>query len=66
MDSLAWPGVFRPLRHHVPDHSQPMALADNWVYFAHCRCPCWPATESARDLPWCVECWAAVRRYAMV
>jgi hypothetical protein len=62
VDTVGWPGVFRPLRHHVSDGSTRLALDGGWVYFALCRSPCRPPAEFTVDLPWCTVCWAARRR----
>jgi hypothetical protein len=61
MDPVAWPGIFRPLRHHVPDPTYRFFFRGQWVYFASCQAPCWSASNSATELPWCARCWSIER-----
>lgn len=61
-----WPGVFRPLRHHVTDGAQRMALYGEYAHelgldglvvsVAVCGSPCWPPSDHTPELPWCPVC----------
>ncbi len=52
-----WPGVFRPLQHHVPSGARRLLLADgSRVVFAVCGSPCTPPTGAWTGLPWCADC----------
>lgn len=51
-----WPGVFRPLRHYVPDGSRRLLLRGGLVVFAVCGSPCAAPTSEAAALPWCRDC----------
>lgn len=67
-----WPGVFRPLRHHVTEHAarivldgryaRRMGLDGHTAYIAVCGSPCWPPRVPAPDLPWCPVCEHAGRK----
>jgi hypothetical protein len=61
MDPLTWPGVFRPLRHHVPHEGDGFDFFGTWVYFALCRSPCLAPTSSTMELSPCSVCLAATR-----
>lgn len=61
--AAGWPGVFRPLRHYVPDDAYRLRLGDRWVYFAVCDGACWLPGEGASELPLCVKCWSASQRF---
>jgi hypothetical protein len=61
-----WPGVFRPLRHHVTEHASrvvldgryayQLGLAGQETYIAVCGSPCWPPRNPSPELPWCAIC----------
>lgn len=52
-----WPGVFRPLQHHVPSGSRRLLLDNgDLVVFAACGSPCTYPTDATARLPWCPEC----------
>jgi hypothetical protein len=61
-----WPGVFRPLRHRVPEHASSLVLDGRYArrmgvdgliaYIALCGSPCWPPQEPSPNLPWCPVC----------
>ncbi len=60
------PGLFRPLRHEIPDqprwvlldgsNAQFLGLAGLWVAFARCGSPCWPDAQPGQELRWCPLC----------
>jgi len=60
------PGVFRPLRHEVPDdpvrvlldgeHARSLGVAGQCVAFAECGSSYWPHGEPAPNLAWCPIC----------
>ena len=56
---IGWPGVFRPLRHHVPDDARRLWIAGRWFYFAVCGSACWSPSEMSVELPWCPACRSA-------
>lgn len=57
LKSGGWPGVFRPLRHHVKDDAWRLWIDGEWVWFAACGSPCWsPDTRPVVELPWCPDC----------
>lgn len=61
-----WPGVFRPLRHHVAEgasrlaldgrYARRMGLAGHVAFVAICGSPCWLPRDPAPELPWCRVC----------
>jgi hypothetical protein len=73
MELATRPGIFSPLRHHIPDHprclrldgdnARRLDLAGLWVVFATCASPCWLHANPRQDLAWCRVCrpwWAQI------
>jgi hypothetical protein len=68
-----WPGVFRPLRHTVPDYpwwvmlggrwARVLGLVGRWVAFAQCGAPCWADTNPAPGLHQCPACFPIEQRW---
>lgn len=62
MDAVirGWPGLFRPLWHHVPTGARTLRVDGGWIWFAVCGSPCLPPESApAGELPWCRVCWRA-------
>lgn len=63
-DVDGWPGMFRPLRHHVTEHAPRLVLDGRYARRMRlaglvayvCGSPCRPPRDPASELPWCPVC----------